>query len=255
MDAKMPRAAATRQPRSGDAWRVLAVDTCFARCAVALAERRDAVAVVASHAQAMTRGHAATLTPMVDDALRQAGWRPADLDLIAVTIGPGSFTGVRIGIAMARGLAMTLRCPVAGVLTTDALLRGAKSADHAHTDGVIVVAIASGRGDYFLAVSDAPPFAGDARALAPLLKGRRAILVGDGARPLLTELHGLGVLAETGISSPAIDPAIVAVSALAKGVDYWATANIREGLPRPLYLRGADVTLADGARTTADLER
>lgn len=251
----MPREATTRQPRSGDAWRVLALDTCFARCAVALAERRDTISVVASLAQAMTRGHAAMLSPMIDAALRQAGWRPSDLDLIAVTIGPGSFTGVRIGVAMARGLAMTLRCPIAGVRTTDALLRGAASADREHTDGVLVIAIASGRGDYFLAVSDAAPFAGDARMLVPLLKGRRAILVGDGAQRLATELHGLGVSAEAGISSAAIDPAIVASHALAKDVEYWAGTNARNGLPRPLYLRGADVTLAGGARTTADLER
>jgi len=249
MDAKMPRETATRQPRSGVAWRVLAIDTCFARCAVALAERRDAIAVVASETQAMTRGHAATLTPMIENALRHAGWRPSDLDLVAVTIGPGSFTGVRIGVAMARGLAMALRVPAAGITTTDALLLGAAAADR-DADGVLVVAIESGRGDYFMAMPDAAPFAGTAQTLAPALKDRRAILIGDGAVPMVAALRELGVHAALGVSSSSIDPALLAIHALAAGAEHWS----RRGLPRPLYLRGANVTLADGVRTTADLE-
>lgn len=247
----MPRGTPTRQPRSGAAWRVLAIDTCFARCAVALAERREAIDIVASDTQAMTRGHAALLTPMIETALRRCDWRAADLDLVAVTIGPGSFTGVRIGVAMARGLAMTLRVPVAGIATTDALSLGAAAADRADADSALVVAIESGRGDYFMAVAGAAPFAGTAATLAARLKDRRAILIGDGAQRLADALRTLGVRAEIGVSSSSIDPAILASHALAAGVESWA----RHGPPRPLYLRGADVTLADGARTTADLER
>ncbi|MCW5743313.1 MAG: tRNA (adenosine(37)-N6)-threonylcarbamoyltransferase complex dimerization subunit type 1 TsaB [Alphaproteobacteria bacterium] len=250
MDARMPRQAATRQPRAGPARRVLALDTCLARCAVALAEQRGAVAIVASEARAMTRGHAAMLAPMIDEALRRADWRPSDLDLVALTIGPGSFTGVRIGLAMARGLAMTLRIPVAGIATTDALLLGAAPADRGRADGVLVVAIESGRGDYFMAMPDAAPFAATARTLAERLTDRPAIVIGDGARRLVGELRDIGARAEPGSSSPEIDPAVLAAHALAVGVDAWT----HRGPPRPLYLRGADVTLASGARTTADLE-
>lgn len=251
----MPRVATTRQPRSGAAWRVLAIDTCFARCAVALAEKNTEIVVVASAAREMTRGHAAMLTPMIEEALRQADWRPPVLDLVAVTIGPGSFTGVRIGVAMARGLAMTLRCPVAGILTTDALLLGVTPEDRGHADSVIVIAIESGRGDYFLAIPGAAPFPGTAQALATRLEDRHAILIGNGARRLAEELQRLGVRAGIGESSPSIDPAVMATHALTSGVEHWAAANARDGLPRPLYLRGADVTLAEGVRTTADLER
>lgn len=250
MDAKMPRATAARQPRSGAGWRVLAIDTCFARCAIALAEQRETIGIVASGVQAMSRGHAAMLTPMIEKALHDAAWNASDLDLVAVTIGPGSFTGVRIGVAMARGLAMALRIPVAGITTTDALLLGAAAADRAQADGTLVVAIESGRGDYFVAVPDAPPFAATAQALGARLADRRAIVIGDGAQRLAVELRELGVRAETGVSSPAIDPAPLAAHALARGVAFWAG----QAQPRPLYLRGADVTLADGARTTADLE-
>lgn len=247
----MPREAAPRQPRSGVAWRVLAIDTCFARCAVALAERRETIDVVASDTQAMTRGHAALLTPMIETALRRCEWRAADLDLVAVTIGPGSFTGVRIGVAMARGLAMALHVPVAGIATTDALSLGAAAADRADSDGTLVIAIESGRGDYFMAIGGSSPFAGTVETLVAHLHGQRPILIGDGATHMADALRALGVRAEIGASSPSIDPAILAIHALAKGVESWA----RQDPPRPLYLRGADVTLANGARTTADLER
>jgi tRNA threonylcarbamoyladenosine biosynthesis protein TsaB len=251
MDAKMPRESATRQPRSGTGWRVLAFDTCFARCAVALAEQRAGdIVPTASLVQDMTRGHAAMLAPMIKQALREAKWRPSDLDLVALTIGPGSFTGVRIGVATARGLAMSLRCPIAGVATTAALRLGATRED---CGGMIVIALESGRGDFFLALQNEAPFAATAESAAVRLKDCDAILVGDGAQRLGNELRRLGVRADVGTSSSSIDMGLLAGHALSMGIGHWASANERDGLPRPIYLRGADVTLASGARTTADL--
>jgi tRNA threonylcarbamoyladenosine biosynthesis protein TsaB len=71
---------------------------------------------------------AVTLLEDVDALLRQAGARTRDLDALAVGIGPGSFTGVRIGLATARGLALSLDLPVAGVSTLAALAAGAPGA-------------------------------------------------------------------------------------------------------------------------------
>lgn len=71
---------------------------------------------------------AVTLLEEVDDLLRAAGAAPRDLDALAVGTGPGSFTGVRIGLATARGLALSLAIPAAGVSTLDALAAGAPGA-------------------------------------------------------------------------------------------------------------------------------
>jgi tRNA threonylcarbamoyladenosine biosynthesis protein TsaB len=71
---------------------------------------------------------AVTLLEDVDALLRQAGMHTRDIEALAVGIGPGSFTGVRIGLATARGLALALDVPVAGVSTLDALAAGAPGA-------------------------------------------------------------------------------------------------------------------------------
>jgi tRNA threonylcarbamoyladenosine biosynthesis protein TsaB len=103
-----------------------------------------------------------------DELLREASRRPADLDLIAVGIGPGSFTGVRIGLAAARGIALALDVPVAGVSTLEALAAGAPGA---------TPVIDARRREVFSLVDGVP------RCLAPsdleVEPGRR--YVGDGA--------------------------------------------------------------------------
>jgi len=113
-------------------------------------------------------GRAATILAEANRLLRAAGLRPADLDLLAVGVGPGSFTGVRIGLAAARGLALALDLPVAGVSTLDALAAGAPGA---------VPVIDARRGEVFTVVS------GHVRCLAPDVSevNRDRTYVGDGA--------------------------------------------------------------------------
>lgn len=96
---------------------ILAIDTSAAQCAVALvADARTAVRV-----QAMTRGHAEALFPMIDEVLAELSTSFTNLTRIAVCTGPGSFTGLRVGIAAARGLALGLGIPAIGVTRFEAV--------------------------------------------------------------------------------------------------------------------------------------
>jgi tRNA threonylcarbamoyladenosine biosynthesis protein TsaB len=147
----------------------LAFDTATGAATSALVEDSEVLGERVSRAQ--------TLLEDVDALLRQAGAHPTDLDRLAVGLGPGSFTGVRIGLAVARGLALSLELPGAGVSTLDALAAGAPGA---------VPVIDAKRREIFTVLDGAP------RVLAPqdLPLREGAVCVGDGAlryRSLLEE--------------------------------------------------------------------
>jgi tRNA threonylcarbamoyladenosine biosynthesis protein TsaB len=98
--------------------RTLALDTALAACSVALADD-DRVLVALS--EPMTRGHAERIAPMAFEAMSAAHAALASVDRVVVTTGPGSFTGVRVGLAFARALALALGRPCVGVATLEAL--------------------------------------------------------------------------------------------------------------------------------------
>jgi tRNA threonylcarbamoyladenosine biosynthesis protein TsaB len=98
--------------------RILALDSAVARCSATIV---DDGAVVAGYQRDLERGHATVLPAMVRDCLREAGLHAADCDLIAVTVGPGSFTGIRGGLALAQGIAVAAGRPVIGVTVGEAL--------------------------------------------------------------------------------------------------------------------------------------
>ena len=102
--------------------------------------------VMAQHFERSATGQAALLAPLIQEQLRVAGLTPKDLDLIGVTNGPGSFTGIRIGLAMARGLALVLDVPLAACSTFDAVLRNVSPPP----DQTVVIAIDSRRDEIFL---------------------------------------------------------------------------------------------------------
>ena len=139
----------------------LAFDTATAVATSALVDGDEVLGERVSRAQ--------TLLEAVDALLRQAGAHPTDLDRLAVGLGPGSFTGVRIGLAAARGLALSLDLPGSGVSTLVALAAGASGA---------LPVVDAKRREIFTLVD------GEPRVLAPqeLPLDDGAVCVGDGAK-------------------------------------------------------------------------
>lgn len=98
--------------------RVLAIDTALNACSVALMEGER---VLAQLSEPMQRGHAERIAPMAQEVMAQAGGAFSSIERVVVTTGPGSFTGVRVGLSFARALALALDTPCVGVSTLEAL--------------------------------------------------------------------------------------------------------------------------------------
>lgn len=214
---------------------VLAFDCSTQACSVAVVI--DGV-TRARKIMAATRGQAEILMPMIVDTLAEARIAWADIDLIGVTIGPGSFTGLRIGLAVARGLAVATGRPVAGVPTT---LVVAHSVPPAERVGRTVLALIDGKRDDLFVQS----FSGDLTPLSDI-KALRPDMISQ-------SFPGALVLAGDGSSAfPESERATYATASSYPDVEILAALaeqSWREGRalpPRPIYIRPPDVTLPSG---------
>jgi tRNA threonylcarbamoyladenosine biosynthesis protein TsaB len=122
--------------------RVLAIDTALEACSAAILDT-DRTGGATSRSVPMTRGHAEALMPLIAAVMAEARMEFADLDRVAVTIGPGSFTGLRVGVAAARGIALAAGKPAIGLTTLAALAAPVLEAD----DGNAVLAVINARHD------------------------------------------------------------------------------------------------------------
>lgn len=196
--------------------------------------------VLARQERAQRHGQAEVLMPMIQAALAEAGLDYGALSAIATTTGPGSFTGLRVGLAAARGLALATGLRAVGVSTFEA-------AAHAVTEEerrgrAVLAAIDSRRDEIFVQSFDASlaPLAGPA-TLAPDAAAAAApdgalVLTGDATAPLVAALAARGRKTMVARGAGAIDAAIVAALAAARLGE--------KDLPalRPLYLRPPDTT-------------
>ncbi len=209
---------------------VMGLDTALQRCSVAIL--RDG-AVVGDQSVDMARGHAEHLAPMAAAALAEAGVEIADLDRIGVVVGPGGFTGVRIALSFARGLAIGVDIDVVGITSLAAL---AGNAGDAGAGELVAPIIDARRGQVYAALYEqsglcrVPPFVSDPeqaiKQLADDTQGRQTVAIGS----------GVGLLPPGAWRPSAGDAQIDAkvVAALA------AEAAPPFGCPPPLYLRGPD---------------
>ncbi|OAN54611.1 tRNA threonylcarbamoyladenosine biosynthesis protein TsaB [Paramagnetospirillum marisnigri] len=212
---------------------VLAIDSSTSACSAAL--WRDGT-VLACRLRAMARGQSEALLPMVAEIMAETGLDFAGLDLLAVTVGPGAFTGLRIGLAAARGLALAAGLPLAGVSTPLAVAAAVPEAER--QGRTLLAAVESRRDECWVQAfaSDLTPL-GEVTALLPAqaagLVSGPVVVAGDRTADLLPHLSDA-----VAASSPGYPDAAV-VAALAARL--W-----REGRalpPEPLYLRAPDVTL------------
>lgn len=233
---------------------VLAVDTATRACSVAVCRGE---VVLGGRTTAMERGHAEALMPMVVQVLADAGLGFADLDLIAVTIGPGAFTGLRVGLAAARGMALAADIPCIGVTTLEAIAASIP-AERRRPGTVLMVALDTRRRDLYVQT-----FAADGTAMSPprtAAAADLAAIVGDATAGGPVQIAGdagavaADALRRTGVPAnnvPGLDVADAA-SVAAVAAARWrqrrtaGPATKQPPAPAPLYLRPPEARVAPG---------
>jgi len=215
---------------------ILALDSSGAACSVAFWAEG---ALRAHRYEAMPRGQSERLVPMVIEVMAEAGRRLDEVALFAATIGPGAFTGLRIGLATLRGLALAADRPMLGVTSFEAVA----SAIPEESGRTLLVLLESKRAELY-AQSFAPgplaasePLAISPGDLAARFAGGKLLLAGDAvgrALPALAQADcDLRIASERGADAAAV----AALAARRAG-------EAGKAPPAPLYLRPPDVTLA-----------
>jgi tRNA threonylcarbamoyladenosine biosynthesis protein TsaB len=211
---------------------VLALDTAGSACSVAIG---DADRMLAHERHEMRHGHAEALLPMIDLTMRAAGLTARRISRVAVSVGPGGFTGIRAGLAAAHGVALACSAPLTGVTSFAAVAAALPPDDHP-----LLVALDSRREDFY-----AQLFTADGRSLVDPM----ALLPGDlvefvsaaiGAAPLRIA----GDMAAKAAALFAHSVVITAANSApdARGVLAAAGNDLYAGAPRALYLRPPDVS-------------
>ena len=203
---------------------VLALDTALTAATALVA---DAGRVLAVRCRPMARGHQEAIATLTREAMAEASVAFRDLDRIGVTVGPGSFTGLRVGLAFAKGLALAWDTPLVGIGTLEALLASVEG-------GRVLASVDAGRGQVYLQLEGGRP------QQVPL---EDALTLAEDFRPGLIVGSGAALLAQ------------VAPGAKLEPLEYPIPGSLARltmaapkpnGPPKPLYLRAPDAkTLAE----------
>ena len=219
---------------------VLAIDTATNACSAALLVDGD---VRASRFEPMSGGHAERLIPMIQEIAEVANRAVKSVDLIAVTIGPGAFTGLRVGLAAARAFALSAGVPCLGLTTLEVIAAGVGPLGNP-----LVIGLDSKRTDVYVqvfnpdgqAVSEPTAILPEAVSLfvgACVADATRVSVAGDAASVVKECLNGDSVVVTT-VNAPYPDAAVLARLAVAR----WVPGEPIDR-PVPLYLRTPDAVI------------
>ncbi|MEZ5785975.1 MAG: tRNA (adenosine(37)-N6)-threonylcarbamoyltransferase complex dimerization subunit type 1 TsaB [Xanthobacteraceae bacterium] len=222
--------------------RVLAIDTALAACSAAVLDV-DRGGILAHESVPMERGHAEALVPMIARVMSEAGIDFAELDRIAVTIGPGSFTGLRVGVAAARGIALAASKPIVALTTLASF-----AAPHISVDDTtpLLSAIDARNEQLYIQLVGR----GGRAIVAPRLAGLREALRLASGTPTRIVGSGAGLI-QTAWPTDIPAPLFVETTP-APDIDWvarlGAVALDTTDAPKPLYLRNPDARPQDAFR-------
>ncbi|BAQ48742.1 MULTISPECIES: tRNA (adenosine(37)-N6)-threonylcarbamoyltransferase complex dimerization subunit type 1 TsaB [Methylobacterium] len=227
--------------------RILAIDTALERCAACIMAD-DAPEPLAQESMDLARGHAEALLPLVERVTARVEGGFESLDRVAVTVGPGSYTGLRVGLSAARAVGLACGIPVVGVTTLSALLAPLLAADEDYLGrGYLLAAAIDARHGhvYFQALSQdggiaVPP------SLLPLSEALR--LLGSGPAALAGSAGPALAAAAAAQGQRAVVPEGHTAPQIAWVASLGLVADPAHALARPLYLRGPDAQPQDHMR-------
>jgi len=213
--------------------RILAMDTSAGACSAAVWDEGH----ITQRLVELDRGHSELLIPLVLETMAASGRRFYQLDLLTVTVGPGAFTGLRVGLAAARGMALAARLPCMGVTTLEAM---ASAVDPRETAGrLLLVTLDTKRSAVYAQIFRTkepvtPPMVVDPPELAEKIGTQPVLLAGDAAITVMPTLREAGI--DASVSAMPGYPTAAGIAALA--ARRWQQEGMRvETMPSPIYLR------------------
>jgi tRNA threonylcarbamoyladenosine biosynthesis protein TsaB len=233
---------------------ILGIDTATTGCSAAVEIDGR---IVARQSQEMEKGQAERLNPMIGEVMGQAGLTFDGLAGIGVTIGPGAFTGLRIGLAAARAIGFAAAVPVIGMTTFAALARAVPRSEL--SGRTLVVAVNGKRRDVFSQTLDedgktlSEPATLDPATVPDSLPPGPVLIAGDGGPALVHALEACGEAGEgpekrIRFSSAMAPPDAAHVAALAAQAVAGEGFSLPDAPLRPLYIRPPDARLPDRGR-------
>jgi tRNA threonylcarbamoyladenosine biosynthesis protein TsaB len=219
--------------------RLAAIDTSSALGSVALFQGGE---LIAEDSRRVSNAHGESFLPMMDALFQRVGWKPADVARWAVDIGPGSFTGLRIGLATVKGIVLATRAQVVPITSLDAI------AHELSPELLVVSVLAAGKGELFVQAKLgkrlllAPchlRLADVVARVAALDRDARVAVVGEAAREL--DWSALDVRLQMTVEPPHDLPRATAVGRLALAAAAY-TAEDADAI-EPLYVRPPEITM------------